>query len=432
MQIKKIRSLIVSSVFKRYFANSVWLLSEQVLRMSVALFIGIWVARYLGPEQFGLFSYVIALKVLFSNIVKLGLDDVLVKEMVPVKDEKMILSTSFWMKLIGFVVAFLALYTSLPMVSGDAKFNNYIVIALSGFVFQGFDAIKCYFQSKVLAKYASICMVVQLVISSIIKVYLISIEASLHLFFWVIFFDQLSLSVSYVVAYSVNRKKIPYLRCFDLKLAKQLFKESWPLMFSGFVTLLYMRIDQIMIKSILGLHSIGIYSAAVKLAEMWYFIPVLLSLSLFPAILKIKDNTKKYNNMIQLLYRFMALIAIPLSIVMSMYSKEIIVLLYGEAYSSAAGVLSISIWSNVFVFISFIFTKHLLASNSTLDVLKRTIAGALLNISLNYYLIPLYGIEGAAIATLFSHIFSNYLFDLVDRKYRLHFIMKTKAIFFLP
>lgn len=428
--INKIKGLVQHQGFRRYAANTSWMMAEQMLRIIAGLLVGIWVARYLGPQQFGLFSYVLAFTAIFGGIAKLGLDGILVRDLVNQPENRDIyLGTAFWLKVFGalLVIGLMAIIT--PFTSNDATTNLFIFIVAGGLVFQSFEVVEFYFQSKVLAKIVSICKVTQLTLSSLIKIYLVVTQAELFWFVCVTAFDSFSLGISYFVAYKI-RGNDSFFKCFDGVVAKKLLKDSWPLIFSSIVIMIYMRIDQIMIKEILGEYEVGIYSSAVRLSEVVYFIPMLLTASVFPAIINAKKISQAlYYKRIRLLYTSLVWLAISIAVPVTIMSEWMITLLYGGAYIEAARVLVVHIWSAVFVFLGVAFSKYLLAENLNSKMLQRTVFGALSNVVLNVMFIPEYGIVGAAYATLISQFFANYIYDFFDRRLYSQLRIKTESIF---
>ncbi|EDQ01571.1 flippase [Shewanella benthica] len=427
--IKKISKLKDSQGAMKYLKNTSWLLGEKILRMTVGLFIGIWVARYLGPEQFGLFSYAQSFVVLFSAFATLGLDGIVIRKLV--KDESQrdkLLGTAFTLKLIGAFLVLALLVIAVFLQPSDLLANSLFFIIASATVFQSFNVIDFYFQSQVLSKYVVYSNVFSLLLSSIIKVTLIVNEAPLIAFAYVILFDSFVLASGFIYFYVLKRLSIRHW-CFDKAVAKSLLKESWPLILSGLVVSMYMKIDQVMIKEMLGSVEVGQYSAAVRLSEAWYFIPMVISSSLFPAILNAKKISKElYYSRIQQLYDLMAWMAIAIAIPMTFLSDWLVHLLYGAQYNEAGGVLMIHIWSAVFVFLGVASGKWFVAEGLQIYSFYRTLAGAILNVGLNLVLIPQYGIYGAAIATLASQLVASYLFNVVNKKSRITFILQSKAL----
>ncbi|MCX7086158.1 MAG: flippase [Methylococcales bacterium] len=416
--------------FRRYFANTSWVFAEQILRMVAGLLLGFWIARYLGPEQFGVFSYAIAFAALFSSIAKLGLDGILVRDLVKEPELRDVyLGTAFWLKLIGALLMLGIVAIVKQLTSTDALTDLYILIIASGAIFQSFEVVDFYFQSKVLSKFVSISKMTQLLISSFLKLYFIFTGAELIYFVIVTLLDQVTLALSLFIAYRFQKLGGFYSH-FDTKTAKQLLKDSWPLIFSGLVIIIYMRIDQIMIKEMLGEREVGLFSAAVRLSEAWYFIPVIISSSLFPSIVNAKKISEElYLGRLQRLYSVMIWLAITVALPLTFTSNFLVILLYGEAYKEAGQVLAIHIWAGVFVFIGVASSKWFLSEGLQRHLTINAVAGAIMNIVLNLCLIPKYGICGSAIATVISQAVASYLMNIIFRRTRLNFFRITRSVF---
>ena len=327
------------------------------------------------------------------------------------------------------VIAIIAVATTFT--SSDATTNFYIFIIAAGLLFQSFEVIEFYFQSQVLAKYVSFCKVIQLAISSLLKIYLVLTECQLIWFVILSLFDTVTLAISLFIAYR-NQKNTNFYKYFDLRKAKSLLKDSWPLILSSIVIMFHMRIDQVMIKEILGEYEVGIYSAAVRLSEVWYFLPVMIPSSLFPSIINAKKQSEAlYYERLQRLYTFMVWIAIGIALPMTFFSDKLVNLLYGVAYSEAGGVLKVHTWAGVFVFLSSVFGRYLIIENLTKINFYRVFYGVSINVFLNLIFIPKFGVVGSAYATLFSLFIINIIYDVFNIVLRKQLIMKMKA-FFVP
>jgi O-antigen/teichoic acid export membrane protein len=212
-------------------------------------------------------------------------------------------------------------------------------------------------------------------------------------------------------------------------IAISLLKDSWPLILSGVVISVYMKIDQVMIKEMMNNEAVGQYSAALRLSEVWYFIPMVIANSLFPAIINAKNQSEKlYYDRLQKLYDFMTWMAIFIALPMTFLSDWLINLLFGEEYHQAGNVLMIHIWASVFVFLGVASSKWFISENLQKYSFYRTLTGAIINILLNYIMIPLYGILGAAMATLISQSIASYFFNITNKKLRYTFLLQTNAI----
>jgi O-antigen/teichoic acid export membrane protein len=426
---KKLKS---NSGVIKYLKNTSWLLSEKILRMTVGLFVGIWVARYLGPEQFGLFSYAQSFVALFSAIATLGLDGIVIRELV--KDENQrdkLLGTAFVLKLAGAILVFSLLTFSVFVQSNNFQTNLLILIIASATVFQSFNVIDFYFQSKILSKFVVYTNVLSLLLSSIIKVILIINESSLLAFACVVFFDSLVLAIGFIYFYFQNKLSI-FGWQFDKKWAKSLLQDSWPLILSGIAVSVYMKIDQIMIKEILSTVEVGYYAAAVRLSEAWYFVPVVITSSLFPAILNSKKrDTKLYNSRLQYLFDLMVLMSITVAILVMFSSELVIALLFGNEYAQASTVLIIHIWAGLFVSLGLCRSKWILAENLQKYTVLFLGGGLLVNVVGNYLLIPKFGINGAAYATLLAQGIGTLIIPSFFKQTRVTFIMMLKSIFLI-
>ena len=428
--IEKIKFLFAHKNFMKYFKNTSWLFVEKILRMIVALFIGVWVARYLGPEQFGLLSYAQSFVALFAVIASLGLDGLVVRELV--KDEsraETLLGTSFFLKIFGAFSMLVFLVTTLQLTSNDFYTKYLIVIIASASIFQSFNVVDFYFQSKVMSKYIVYANVISLLFSSVVKITLIISNAGLESFVFVYVFDSIVLAIGYLYYFFKHSDfKIQKL-IFCKSTAILLLKDSWPLILSGIVISVYMKIDQVMIKQLLGDEAVGQYSAAVRISEAWYFIPVVISSSLFPAIINAKKHSEElYYKRIQRLYNLMFWIAIAVAVPVTFLSDVIINLLYGGQYNQAGGVLLIHIWSGIFVFLGVSSDKWLLTENLTKISMLNTAIGAIINVVLNLILIKKIGIIGAAWASLASYSFSAYFLLFFWKKTQKNFFLITKSL----
>ena len=203
--------MILSPGFKKYFANTSWLIAERVLRMVVALFVSVYVARYLGPERFGLLSYANSFVGLFIALATLGLDGIVVRELVktPARRDEL-LGTAFGLKIVGAILMWLLIITAVPLTENDVQTNSLIAIIAFAAIFQAFNVIDFNYQAEVKSKYVVHAQLVQLTISSITKLVLIAINASLIWFAWVYLLDALVLAVGLAVMYLRNSGKLWY------------------------------------------------------------------------------------------------------------------------------------------------------------------------------------------------------------------------------
>jgi O-antigen/teichoic acid export membrane protein len=404
------------SGFKKYFTNTSWLMAEKIFRSVILLVVSVYVVRYLGSDRFGLLSYATSFVALFLPIAMLGLDGIVVRELV--KDgtrRNELLGTAFFLKLTGAFFALAVLYVAIHLTSDDSFTNLLIFIIALSAVFQSFNVIDFYFQSKVLSKYVVYVNVASLTVSSCVKLFLVWTQAPLLYFAAVSLIESMILAIGLLIIY--NRQKLNLFEWnLRVKLAVELLKDSWPLMLAGLFISIYMRIDQVMIKQMLDTEAVGQYAVAVKLSEAWYFIPVIVCNSLFPAVVNAKKQSEElYNARLQKLYSLMLWIAIPITVVMTLLASNIVRFLYETEFSEAGPVLAIYSWATPFVFLGVASSQHLITENYTSISFLRTLIGMVLNVLLNITLIPKYGINGAAIATVISYSVATFFIGFIPK-----------------
>lgn len=427
----KILALKSHEGFRRYAANTSWMLGEKILRMTAGLFVGIWVARYLGPEQFGLLSYAQSFVFLFSAIATLGLDGIVIRELVKNPENKnKLLGTAFALKLCGSLLILPFIWLGIQFTNNDSYTNTLIFIIASSTILQSFNVVDFYCQSKVQSKYIAWVSSFSLGLSSIVKIILILFKSELLFFAFMSVFDAVVLAIGFVFIYKVMLKKKIRIWSIDYKLAKSLLTDSWPLVLSGMIVSVYMKVDQVMLKEMMGPEAVGQYAAAVRLSEAWYFIPMMITASLFPAIINAKKISQEvYLNRLKNLYRLMVWMAISIALPMTFLSEWITTLLYGLEYNQSATVLMIHVWAGVFVFMGVAFSKFLTVENMVMKSLYRASTGMIVNLVLNLLLIPLYGIAGAAVSTLIGQLFANLIYDFFDKDLKGHLVIKLKSFY---
>lgn len=380
------------------------MLGEKIIRILLNLFVAIYVARFLGPEKFGLLNYAISFVVLFSSFATLGLDGVVVRNLLESqRDRDFILGSAFVLKLCGSVLLIGLVYYSLMFTSADSHTIRMVCIISAGMIFKSLGVIDFFFQSTVQAQLNTFSQFCSAVISSFYQLVLIFHHAPLIYFAWAIVLENFTLSIAQLATYIYKNNSIFRWR-WSLRCAAELLRDSWPLFLSGIMIMVYMRIDQVMIKEMLSFEMVGNYAAAVRISEAWYFIPMAITASVFPAVMNAKKmDTSVYFERVQLLFDLLCWIAILIAIPITFLSDTGIRILYGEKYQLAGEVLKIHVWSGIFVFWGVASSKYLLAENLVMISFFQTAMGCIANILLNFLFIPKFGIVGAAWATFVSY-----------------------------
>lgn len=414
--------------FGRYYKNTFWLLLEKGLRVIEAFFIGLWLARYLGPDDFGILSYGQSFVYLFTAVAALGLDQVVVRELVRTPEKRdTLLGTTLLLRVLGFITMFMLIFLTLWNSQNSTTINTVIIIIAVSIFFQSFNGIDFYFQSKVLSKYVVYTNVVVISIIGILKVILILNDASVISIAYVFIVETLLTALGFVICYHYNKLSMGQWK-FNWKVAKYLLQKSWFLMVGSVAAALYMKIDQVMIKEFMDERAVGLYSAAVKLSSIWLFVVVAITQTIFPLLVELRKKSRTiFLEKLQLLYNLIIKIAVVASILYTVFADYFVVLLFGEAYAESSGILTVYIWSIIFVYLSNGSWGYYLNENLEKFASIRLVIGAVINISLNFYFIEWFGLLGAAYATLISYSISGYFVNFVFKRTRDNFYLQTKS-----
>lgn len=399
--------------------------------MALSLLVGIWFIRYLGPTRYGMYSYATAIVTLLLPLSKMGMPQVLVRNLVEdVSNKDKFLGTAFTLEIIGGIVVIpLALALSFLLRPGETKILMFVGIISISEIFRSFDVIELWFSSQVESKYSAIVNSCSFLTINLVKIGLIISRSSLLLFILLTPIEVAITSCFLVFAYFIKVGSIKQWR-FDLDYGKKLLRDSWPLIFSGFVIVIYMRSDQIMIARMIDDDSVGVYSAAVQLSKVWYFLPISIINSVTPSIIALRHDgkLKKYYKRLSQLSVSVVLLTYVIAISTTLLSEKIIEILYGSDYIRSSLILSLHIWTGIFVALGMVRNIYLVTEGLTYISLISTALGAAINLILNYFLIRESGILGAAVATLFTQAFSAYISSVLFKGTREIFWIQTKAL----
>ncbi|MES2828368.1 MAG: flippase [Bacteroidota bacterium] len=417
--------------FQKYVKNTGWLMFGKVLSMLISVL----VARHLKPDLFGDLNFAQAMTFIVAAIGTLGLDTFIIREIInePSKKDE-ILGTSLLLRIgVNSILLPLSVLTYITFHHFSKQPGNSLTWIIFFFAaasfFKSFNIIDAYFQSQVQSKYVVHVQNIQIIFTTAFKGLLVWLNADLIWFAVAITLDAVFLAAGLVMMYHRQGFKLRNWT-FSLDRAKMLIKQSYPLMFSAVMVSIYMKIDQVMLKTA-GSEAVGIYSAASTISEAWLFIPIAIVTSVFPAIINArKTDLERYHKRIINLYDLLVYISLPTAIFISFFGNDIIHLLYGNKFEGAGQMLSIHIWSGIFVFLGSASSQYLLAEGYNGLALQRTIAGAVVNILLNLWLIPLYGGIGTSVATLIAYFVSTFYILLIP-KTRQQGILMLKSLFLI-
>jgi O-antigen/teichoic acid export membrane protein len=412
------------------FLNISWLVVDKIIRGVGGVLVSILVAKHLGPDHFGLYNYSAAFVALFSAIAGFGLQEIVVRDIIckPNLLGQTIGSAGallFFGGLFSIILAIVAINIVRPHDGASVKIISILVLVN---LFKPADVALYWFASRLESKSVVIAQDVVFLVLSVAKIIAITRYHSLVGLAWVSVGESLLCSI--IVLYLMIKKTPMFQRIicnFDRVTA--MLGDSWALLLSTLAVAMYMKIDQIMLGEMLGNKSVGIYSAAVRISEIWYFIPMVIVSTVYPVIIKKKvDDELEYKKSLQGLYDIIVVSSFAVALPMTLIGPFIISRIYGAGYEQSSAILTIHIWASVFVFLGVASSKWFIAENLQILGLQRTVLGLILNIILNLFLIPKYGPVGAATATVVSQAFSALLFDLLQAQTQEMFRMKVVAI----
>lgn len=410
--------------------NIGWLFFDRILHIVTGLLVGIWVARYLGPEQFGLLNYATALVAMFGAFATLGLQGIVVRDLVKNPEEATTtLGTAFLLQLLGGIAAIGAiLFVVIWLKPEDTLTQTIVAITAFRLVFKSSDVIKYWFESKVASRHTVVVENSILVLIATTKVVMILNHAPLVAFVWCTLVEAVLVSIGLFAIYA---KRASNLANWSIRLdrAAGLLRESWPLLLSGLAVMLYMRVDQLMLKEMIGAEAVGIYSAALRISETWYTVPTIVTASIFPAIIESKRLSETlYQERMQKLLNVLVAFALFGAILTTLAANWLVAALFGSHYAEAAPILMIHAWAGVFTFLGVASGKWYILEGMTRPLFYRTLAGVVTNIPLNLALIPVAGAQGAAVATVVSYSVVALFYDLATPQTRPLFKLKMNAL----
>jgi len=415
---------------KEVGVHASWLLAGKLIQFLLAFIVGVLVVRYLGPYRFGELSFSLSFVAILAPVSKLGLDSIVVKQLVekPSK-QSLILGSAAMLKLIAVLFVVGTCFTTSFYMKADATVRGMIAIILLGQFLTTFDVGDFYFQSNLAGKFLGIGTVTSSVMSACYRVFLIVTHKSL---IWFAMAVVVELTVKAIVSlYFLHARGLsPAEWKFSFPIAKTLLKQGSLLLFSAVAYFIYMKIDQVMIQQFLTERDVGLYAAAVRLSEAWYVVPGVLSVAFFPVIVKFKmdGDSDGYKRVMLQVYGAFTWISVFVAILVTLFSGFLVETIFGDSYIAAAKVLAVHFWSGIFVGF-LVFSGKWYVNEGWLNfLLLRNVAGAIVNIVLNLMWIPRYGIVGAAVATLISYFVAGYLFDAVSSRSRECFFQKTCGI----
>jgi O-antigen/teichoic acid export membrane protein len=384
------------------------------------------IARHIGPEAFGIWNFSIALTTIAGGLAVLGLDKVVVKELVSLPEQQdTIISTALFMRLLAGGSSFV-LCILIVALTKKHEFIYLLCTFITGLniVLQSFDVFDYFYQAQNELQRVIIPKVTMFILFCVIKLVFITLNGSLLTFVWLSFVELL-LTYLLIFIFYIRRYKTRFLSSVNLQEARRLIKYSWPLMFTGLLILLYMKSDQLMLDTFGNAVQLGEYAAAARISELWYAIPTVIATALLPGLIRKRDtDISQYHHAVEKWLRLSFWASLSIAVIMTFAGNQLISTLYGAQYPQSGFILTIHIWANIPVFICTVMMQYLIVEGAYKANLYATIAGIIVNVVINILLIPSMGGAGAAIATVASYMAVCITLIILDKS--------RKMFLFLP
>lgn len=425
-----------NNLIKKVSKNSGFLLFQNIFTMLLSALVTGVVARHFGTEKYGVFNYVLSITGLFSGIAAIGMNHIVIKDLTQQpENENKILGTSFWLRVIVAIMLTIVSEIVVIILSKGEKIYAIIGAFLSAMMlFNCLEVIDYYAKAKIRVKYIAISKIVSFSIISVCKILVVVYNLGLEYYACMYLIEAIIYAFLLIISYKKMHNKENISKwIFDKEYAKKLLSKCWYFAISAIMVTIYLKIDQVMLGSLVQDKSqVGIYSAAVRIADMWVFVPIAIITTIKPIIIGYKGKQEEqYRKNLQRLYDICSIVGIVFAIGITIFSKLIIYILYGAEFLEASKILYIIIWGIWIGELGNIHYVWMVCENKEKYSLFYSMSGSITNIILNSILIPKYGMIGAAIATLFSQIIANVFSFSIFKESRELSKYALKAIFFI-
>lgn len=403
----------IGSAGRAIGSNFAWLVVDKIVRLIIGLLVSAWVARYLGPEQFGVLAYALTFIAIFQAIALLGLDNLVVRDLAayPLQAHKY-LGTTIGLRCASATVSYVVAVTTAALLNNgdDLAFTVISIVGLIVF-FQISDVIDLWFQSQLQSRRTVIAKGASYFLIAAIKIGLILSGAGLIAFAAAAVIEAALALIALSIAYRLFKTTARWE--WSTSVAMALLKQSWPILISGLSILLYMRISVIFLRETAGNSEVGIYTVGVTLSELWYFIPMALATSLAPYISRKRtEGGEDYKRLIYKAFSIMWILSFTVVTFNALTAKYWVALLYGEQYKISAEIFALHTFTFVPVCLGVIQSIWLINEGRSRLALYQAISGAIVALSLNFILTPTHGAHGAAAATVVSQFVQAFLVNV--------------------
>ena len=415
--IKKIIQKFKGNLF---LYNTIWNIGGKVFQMALTLVVGMLTARYLGPSNYGIVGYTASYVSFFSVICELGFTSVAVKELLDNSEKQgEILGTTIFFRVCTSLISSIAITILIFILDGGDKTIAIVAFLQSlSLIFKSFEMLHYWYQSRMETQVSVKIQTVAYVIMAAYKVAILAMGMSVE---WFGFSTALESAVVAAFLFGSYRKNSSQRLSISIEAGKKILAGSYHFILSGLMVCIYSEMDKIMLGRMLDTEAVGFYTAGAKVASLWSFVLMALINSAEPLIIASKSKSEEqYIKQNKRLYAAVIWIGLAAGSAITVLGKWIILILYGETYLAATSSLRISAWYTMFAMLGTARGVWIVCEDKGKYVKYYLGAGAVLNVILNYVLIPPYGPAGAAAATLLTQLFTAVFAPLLFKETRIY------------
>lgn len=400
----------------------------RVIHILLSFFVSLLTARYLGPSNYGLINYAAAYATFFASFCTLGINSVIIKNFIDYpQEEGKTIGTAIILRLISSLLSIVTIIGIVTVIDNTEPLTITVVwLYCFGLLFQIFDTFNYWFQAKLMSKYYAFSTLIAYLIVSFYKLFLLYYGKDVR---WFAVSNSIDYCIVAIVLYMFYRKCNGPKLSFSINKTKQLLKISSSYILPGLMVAVYAATDKLMLKQMLEASAVGYYSLAVSISGMWTFILSAIIDSLKPQIMKYSNtNFDKYILYNTGLYSIVFYTSFIASIIICLIAPFFINLVYGANYLPAVNPLRIVVWYVAFSYLGVARDTWIVCEGKQKNLKYIYIGSAIANVCLNCLFIPLFGANGAAIASLLTQISTIFLFPMFIKDMRPNIKLIINAI----
>lgn len=423
----KLKDILLGS---KEFKNASWLIAGRVIHMLLAFVISIFTTRYLGPASFGTINYATAFVAFFTSLCTLGINSVIIKDFVDnPNDQGKTIGTTLFLRLISSALSAIMIVTIVFFVDyGERETLLVTALCSAALIFQTADTINYWFQAQYKSKVTAIATLAAYIATATYRIVLLIFQKDVYWFAFATSVDYIFVAIFLFAAY--KKYHGPKLSV-SLSKGKYLLSKSYHYILSGMMVAIYGQVDKFMLKQMMDETVVGYYSLASSINLMWVFVLQAIIDSMYPTIISsYKQSKEEFNKKNRQLYMIVIYVSIFVAIMFVLFGKLFIRIIYGEAYLPAAEPLKIVTWYTIFSYLGVARNAWIVCENKQKYLKYMYFSAAVINVILNYFMIPVWGASGAALASLITQICTSILLPICIKDLRPNVKLMAQAFVF--